>query len=328
MELHRFGADDLDDVRAFVEVQNAVREVDSPWEHPRTELEVAGQLRHGWDQEPPIPFLATVEGKVVGFAEYHTSEWDNQDLAGLDVAVHPAHRRHGYGSAILEALVERARSEGRTSVIIGAWEDSAATAFAAKHGLEQKLVAVMRRQFPQELDRELLAGLYDEALARASSYDLVRVAGRSADDDLVALAEVTAAINDAPTDDLDIEDEVFTAQRVRDYEEAQTARGYRLYRVLARHRETGELAGHTTVVVDAERPHLAEQHDTAVKRAHRGHRLGLLVKLEMLRWLAEDEPQVEDVDTWNAESNDHMIGVNEAMGYQVMGRGLDFQKAI
>ena len=178
MELHRFGADDLDDVRAFVEVQNAVRAVDSPWEHPRTEHEAAGQLRHGWDGEPPIPFLATVDGKVVGFAEYHTSEWDNQHLAGLDVAVHPAHRRHGYGTAILEALVERARSEGRTSVIIGAWDAPAATAFAAKHGLEQKLVAVIRRQFPKTLDRDLLAGLYDEALAHASAYELVRVAGR------------------------------------------------------------------------------------------------------------------------------------------------------
>ena len=63
-------------------------------------------------------------------------------------------------------------------------------------------------------------------------------------------------------------------------------------------------------------------------RAHRGHRLGLLLKLDMLRWLAEAEPQVEQIDTWNAESNDHMIGVNEALGYRVMGRGLEFQKKI
>ena len=41
---------------------------------------------------------------------------------------------------------------------------------------------------------------------------------------------MSAAINDAPTDDLDIEDEVFTPQRIRDYEHAQAARGYRLYR--------------------------------------------------------------------------------------------------
>ena len=55
-------------------------------------------------------------------------------------------------------------------------------------------------------------------------------------------------------------------------------------------------------------------------RAHRGHRLGLLLKAEMLRWLAEAEPQVTSIDTWNAESNDHMIAVNERLRYRALGR--------
>ena len=67
---------------------------------------------------------------------------------------------------------------------------------------------------------------------------------------------MASAINDAPTDDLDIEDEVFSAERMRAYETAQLARGHRLFRVFARHRETGELAGHSVVVVDGERPEL------------------------------------------------------------------------
>ena len=42
----------------------------------------------------------------------------------------------------------------------------------------------------------------------------------------------------------------------------------------------------------------------------------------MMRWLAEVEPQLETVDTFNAESNDHMVAVNERLGYRVMGREL------
>ena len=57
----------------------------------------------------------------------------------------------------------------------------------------------------------------------------------------------TAAINDAPLDDLDVEDEVFTGDRVAAYENAQIASGYRFYRILARHRRTGEIAGQTVV---------------------------------------------------------------------------------
>ncbi|MDX6302180.1 MAG: hypothetical protein QOF53_3394 [Nocardioidaceae bacterium] len=82
------------------------------------------------------------------------------------------------------------------------------------------------------------------------------------------------------------------------------ARGDRLYRLVAR------------------------QHDTAVARAHRGHRLGLLLKAGMLLWPAEAEPQIETMDTHNAESNDHMISVNEALGYRVMARAVEFQGSL
>jgi hypothetical protein len=59
---------------------------------------------------------------------------------------------------------------------------------------------------------------------------------------------------------------------------------------------------------------------TGVLRAHRGHRLGLLVKVAMAEWLKTAEPQLERIDTWNAQSNQYMIAVNEALGYTILGR--------
>jgi hypothetical protein len=47
-----------------------------------------------------------------------------------------------------------------------------------------------------------------------------------------------------------------------------------------------------------------------------------------LQWLREAEPQVTEIDTWNAESNSFMIGVNEQLGYRVMGRELQLQKQL
>ena len=81
----------------------------------------------------------------------------------------------------------------------------------------------------------------------------------------------------------------------------------------------------TSVTVDGETPTVGHQLDTSVVRAHRGHRLGLLLKADMVRWLTEAEPQLETVDTFNAESNDHMVAVNERLGYRVMARELQFQ---
>jgi hypothetical protein len=63
-------------------------------------------------------------------------------------------------------------------------------------------------------------------------------------------------------------------------------------------------------------------------RQHRGHRLGLYLKTAMLLWLREEQPQLELIDTGNAESNDHMIAINEQLGYRVMDRELELQKTL
>ena len=53
---------------------------------------------------------------------------------------------------------------------------------------------------------------------------------------------------------------------------------------------------------------------------HRGHRLGLLVKVAMLEWLAEREPQLTRIVTGNADGNEHMIAINDELGYTVLDR--------
>jgi GNAT superfamily N-acetyltransferase len=328
VELIEVAWTDGDAVRRLVEATNAARRLDSPWLHPLTEHECIGELRHGWDGEPAKAFLATVEGVDVGTGRYETSSYDNLHLAWCEVEIVPELRRVGNGAALLARLVDRARSEGRTSVGVAGWDAEGPQAFAARHGFDPRSVEVHRRQYVVDVDWTVADGLYEDSLEHASAYELVRWEPVTPDGELAALAELTATINDAPTDDLDIEDEAFPPERVAAYEHAWAARGHRLYRVVAKHRETGQLAGQSVVVVDGERPDLAEQHDTSVVAAHRGHGLGLLLKLEMLRWLAEDEPQLREIDTWNAESNDHMIRVNELLGYRVLGRVLDFQRSI
>jgi hypothetical protein len=65
-----------------------------------------------------------------------------------------------------------------------------------------------------------------------------------------------------------------------------------------------------------------------VVSGHRGHKLGLRLKIAMLKRLIEVEPQVRQVDTWNAESNSHMIAVNDAIGCAVVGRAVEMQRRL
>ena len=72
-------------------------------------------------------------------------------------------------------------------------------------------------------------------------------------------------------------------------------------------------------------PAVAFQEDTSVVRAHRGHRLGLLMKADMLRWISHERPEVSATDTWNATTNHHMIAVNERLGATVIARHVSFR---
>jgi GNAT superfamily N-acetyltransferase len=328
MEIREVSPDDAEAVRAWVTVMEAVRHHEQPWSHPFVAEAVAGSMRYGWDGEPTDYFLATVDGTVVATAQYETATYDNLHVAWFGIDVHPDHRRKGHGSAVIEFLIDRARRDGKTSVGMNSWDLPGPEAFAARHGFERKQVEVNRRQRLAKVDRAELERLHAEALAAAADYELVRRVGATPEAELPALAELTEAINDAPLDDLDIEDEVFPPERIVAYESAQAGQGNVLHRVCARHRGTGELAGHTVVAVEGLRPSIAHQHDTSVVRAHRGHRLGVLLKTDMVRWLAEVQPQVETVDTWNAESNDHMISVNKALGYEVMSRAFAYQRSL
>lgn len=322
-EVHRDDAATLD---AIIELVHDTHAVDAPWFHPWSKADYRVVAEHGMDGEPPVMYVGEVDGQVVAHCDAWVSDRDNQHLAWLKLSVHPEQRRRGYGSALLDHVVTDLKGRGRTTFGMDGWESEQAIGFAARHGFEQKAVEVTRRQHLREVDGVLLKQLLEEAREAASSYELVRIQGRTSEEDIDQVVEMVAAINDQPFDGLDIEHTVFSRERVWAYEDAQALRNHRLYRLAARHKDSGEWAGNTVVIVKGEFPTRGYQHDTSVARAHRGHRLGALLKLSMVEWLAEAEPQLETISTTNAESNSYMISINEAMGYRVMGRALEFQK--
>jgi hypothetical protein len=231
-----------------------------------------------------------------------------------------------------DRLLERAEAsslaDGRTMMFADAWVGSRREKFWRRHGYTVASRSAQRRLVVADLDWTALDRLYATAVATSGDYDIVTLPLPAPDDVVPGLLDLHHAMNDSPMDALAVEDEVWSEERLRNYERAMTNRGIRLYRLLARRRGDRTLAGHTVVAIEDERPNLAFQEDTAVIRGHRGHRLGLRLKLEMLRLLRDVAPDVEQIDTWNAESNAHMIAVNDALGCVVVGRNLELQKSI
>jgi RimJ/RimL family protein N-acetyltransferase len=326
VEIVEFGPDDGARLQAFLAVARAADAIDAPWEPPRTAYRQAMFMRHSWEGEPGRWFVAYDGEAPVGVASLDASEYDNLEMAWVQLTIAPDLRGRGHGSALLADLERVAREMGRPLVLLSGWDGPGLDRLAGGRGYTRRSTEVRRLLHLGEAPDP--RPIRDEALALAGDYELVHIEGPTPEDLLLDVVALTESINDAPLDDLEWEDEVFSAGRVRAYEHAQLESGHRFRRVIARHRRTGRLAGHTVIVVDSDQPTCAEQHDTSVLRAHRGHRLGLLLKVEMLLGLAEAEPQLERIYTNNAESNRHMIAVNDRLGFRPVGRIAEFQRRL
>ena len=312
--------EDSAQVAALVDIHNAAQRVDDPDGYDWLPAAAADELRYGWDLQPEEHFLYVPDGADVPVAAMAVDlpKRDNLHLFWLQILVHPGHRRQGHGSAIMAEALAMADRAGRRTVWVETVEDDlGARKFVERFGFGYASHDARRRQWLAEVDSNQIARLLAEAEAAAADYAVERILPPVPDTTLQQMVEVTAAINDAPMGTLTFEDEVFDLDRLQDIETARERKGMRSYRVIARHRATGEVGGHTQVVISPHRPQLGMQADTAVSRAHRGHRLGLLLKIDMMWWLAAAEPQLEVLETWNNADNRFMIGVNELLGYRL-----------
>jgi GNAT superfamily N-acetyltransferase len=322
MRIKRVDPADADTIRACFEVFLAAQRVDEPDGPFFTEQPFRGWLTVGWGGDPREIWLAEneAEATVAGWYRLELPDLENLDQAGLVLMVHPARRRHGIGRALLEHAAARAAEHGRSELSGGTRLGGDGETFARAIGAEQGLVDVQRVMNLRATGLDQLARLRADADGEAAGYSLVSWTGLVPEEFIEQAAALYAALNDAPHDPQDTP-AIWDAQRVRERVNAlRPAYGLRIYAVAARHDATGELGGFTEVAVDPADPGWGHQMLTGVTRAHRGHRLGLLVKVAMAQWLKEAEPQVERIQTWNARSNRYMIAVNEALGYTILGQ--------
>jgi GNAT superfamily N-acetyltransferase len=280
---------------------------------PGTHEYVLNRLRHFSADRIAHVWVARDGGSVVAASE--VSWWeapDNRDRAWIQVPFAPEHWSEPRADALVARAAEVLRPLGRTLLMVEAHQDDPVgrwvEARGGKHGSAEEL-NVFR---PASADRDDIAAL---AAAVPAGYELVAFDGACPDDLLEPLTRLADTMNDAPLDDLTMEDWVYTPERVRRWEEGLAARGHTIWTVLARETSTGELAAFNQLIVRPEWPDVIENEDTAVARPHRGHGLGLWIKAVNLLRVLDERPQAQAVLTWNAASNAHMLRVNRRLGF-------------
>ena len=271
------------------------------------------------------------DGRIVGALQLDIPRLDNTHLTLAQVAVPPEHRRRGAGSRLVDHAVRRTRELDRRSIVtevnqpLDASSNHPYVRFATRHGFTRRLVEIHQvLDLPVAGDR--LADLAEQAATRHRGYRFVSWGNHCPPEYVEEFCALIGAMgSEAPMGQLDVLPERWDEHRLRDAEERRIAQGRTSYTTVAVAGD-GSLAGHTQLAVPDHDPGQAYQHDTLVLPHHRGHRLGVALKVANLRRLQGRHRALRLMHTWNAEANRPMLAVNEALGFRPVERLEEWQR--
>jgi GNAT superfamily N-acetyltransferase len=274
------------------------------------------------------------DGEPVGAGLVNLPMNDHVNLAFTEVATLPDRRRRGIGRLILEETERRAVAADRerclVEVYVPAEED--AKAWSGVTFAESRGYSCANREGMKALDlaasEPAWAALEQECAAAAGGYRVVGYRDVVADEHLDGFcAMLRQFMSLVPQGDLGLEQEEWTPERLREAELRRTEIGTATFGALALSPD-GEVVGGTEARVGTHDPRVAHIGITVVLPGHRGHRLGLAMKLASHRALRAAFPQCELVATSNSEVNDHMNAINERLGYRQLETLLEYHRTL
>lgn len=338
MEITRLDPSDAKGLDEAHEAATAAFAVDRPGV-PLLAREPFGEMlvmpRHG---STNVTVLARVDGRVVGHAFVEMPELENRHLAEVWGMVEPAHRHRGVGRAILEEVKAVGREHGRntiqTSVTVPIGDDGIGShdgrRFCEAAGFVAASAEGSHRLDLSTVDDARLEELRTEAWRKAEGYSLIQwcdgIAGEPPAEVVDGLAALLSRFfGDTPTGSLDVEELAYTPERIIADNAHARAQNRRNIHTAVRHDATGAVIGWTKLSVRPTAPHYGQQGITMVAADHRGHRLGNILKTENLRYLRQVAPEIEVIDTENADANAPMLAVNTAIGFRPFQAGAYYE---
>jgi GNAT superfamily N-acetyltransferase len=324
----------LEDDHAWLEWYEPVRAVQLeawPEDPPQSEEELRAMYANNEYVDRVLLVARADKGDVVGAAIVGMPKKDNLRIADIDVSIDPAHRGLGHGRALLEASESLVADRGRTELISNTFgrvtSDSSREARFARAAGYHRARREVRRDVRLPLNADRLGALLAANASAAADYEIVEWSKSCPEDLLEGRARLAETISDdEPRGDLATERQVWDGRRIRVWEDAVARMGRELMSAGAIERRSRELVAVTDVGLATTGQDLAFQLATVVAPEHRGHRLGILIKIANLQQIAGHECPPRRICTWNGETNEQMIRVNEELGFTIEGEAVNWQK--
>ncbi|WP_174536488.1 GNAT family N-acetyltransferase [Micromonospora chalcea] len=302
------------EIASLLDTLNAVLAADLPQDPPWRESSMREYLSEVMPGERRISWVAQEDdapdgtpGAIVG----HVHVLLLGGIGVLEVLVHPAVRRTGLGRELVRVAARRVWDEGFQSIGVEVVGDTPAVAFYESLGFTRDYVETRSVLDLRTVDWPALTEMAAEV---GAGYRVEFWPGGPPDELIEAYARAKAEVRDS--DDVELRPSSYDPDRLRDSLATLHRRGMKPYIVLALHEQTGDVAGLTEVVVPAQHPTRADQYDTIVVHDHRGYGIDRAIKARMLLELRSAEPQLVEVQTWNAQDNESMLKVNAELGYR------------
>jgi GNAT superfamily N-acetyltransferase len=338
VEIIEFKVGDTDLIDRAFAIATAAHHADTPENPLVAERFFRTLFTHPFPGRERHWFAAVEDGAALGYTRVNFFTDENLDTAMFEVRVHPDHRDRGVERLLREQAERYSAEHGRTTVVTAVpayWEGGPARDASRAQALEAAgytlaLTTVNRRSPIDPLGPEEEERRYAEALAKAGDdYEVRQWIGPVPDDLVDTMCRMeTMIMSEIPLGELDFEPEQMNPEKLRAKEAVNRAEGRTWSTAVAVERATGEVVAWTEVAVDEGAERDGHQGITIVDPAHRGHRLGLLLKLVNLRQLRAHFPGLEYIWTDNADVNAPMIAINELMGYTTVDAGAEYQKKL
>lgn len=334
MVIELMDVNDAVEVERLLDVKLAAHRADQPDNPAPCRVHFRAMIARPDSDEETRHYVARVDGVIAGHVAVQLPLKENRHLVWGDVTVDPRYRRRGLGRTLVEHAMAVTRDEGRRTItvaLLDTWQDGPSRPQTGKRLLEKlgftlALTEVHRHSDITAIEAAEEQRLLDDSLAKSQDYETILWYHRPPEELLEPLGKLNSIfIDEAPMGELELEAQQLNADRIRRGNERAIDRGIHMLGVVARRKGETGLAANTIIGVTAEPGDVAYQWITLVDPKHRGHRLGMRVKLENLRQLREQRPRVRRIITGNADVNAHMVAINDALGFTPVDARLEYQ---